>query len=79
MSKNDFKAVCDELDFTRAILADTNKVLDKIVEGLENAIQDCEEALDEGLTDGSEQIFEGRLDLAESLLRNIRKWESKHD
>jgi hypothetical protein len=79
MSKNDFKAVCDELDLTRAILADTNEVLDRIVESLEATIEDCEEALEEGLTDGSDQIFEGRLEFAESLLENIRKWEGKDE
>ena len=56
-------------------LENLESTMDKIVNALETAIQDCELAQDEKLTDGSEQIFEGRLELAECLLRNIRKWE----
>ena len=56
-------------------LENLESTMDKIVNALETAIQDCELAQEENLTDGSEQIFEGRLELAEILLRNIRKWE----
>lgn len=38
MSKNDFKALHNELDATRGALDNTNKVLDKIVEWLEDEI-----------------------------------------
>jgi hypothetical protein len=31
---------------------------------------------DGGLTDGSEKIYEGRYELAEDLLDQIKKWEA---
>lgn len=43
-----------------------------------NASQDADNALTEGyLTDGSEGIFEGRYELAESLLEQIKTWEAQ--
>lgn len=41
-----------------------------------NASEDAEDALgNEYLTDNSEGIFEGRHELAEDLLDQIKKWE----
>jgi hypothetical protein len=43
-----------------------------------NVSEDAEEALgNEYLTDNSGGIFEGRLELAEDLLDQIKKWEAK--
>lgn len=48
---------------------ETSKILAKVVNQLKFCIEDiCE---DEVLTDGSEDIFEGRKELAESLLELI--------
>jgi hypothetical protein len=42
-----------------------------------NASKDADDTLnDGGLTDGSEMIYEGRYELAEDLLDQIRKWEA---
>jgi len=42
-----------------------------------NASKDADDTLnDGGLTDGSELIYEGRYELAEDLLEQIRKWEA---
>jgi hypothetical protein len=42
-----------------------------------NASEDAEDALgNEYLTDNSEGIFEGRYELAEDLLDQIKKWEA---
>ena len=42
-----------------------------------NAIEDAEDALgNEYLTDNTEGIFEGRHEMAESLLDQIKKWEA---
>ena len=48
-----------------------SEILNKVVDQLKSCIADCEEILEEGLTDGSEDIFEGRKELAESLLEMI--------
>tara|TARA_Y100000996_G_scaffold414828_1_gene406959 strand:+ start:922 stop:1086 length:165 start_codon:yes stop_codon:yes gene_type:complete len=50
-------------------------ILSKIVEQLKTCISDCEKALQEDLTDNSEQIYEGRQELAESLLELIESEE----
>ena len=50
-------------------------MLAKLVDQLKVCISDCEEALEEDLTDGSEGIFEGRKELAESLLKLIESEE----
>lgn len=53
-------------------------ILDKVKKFCETAIKDANNALeDEHLTDGSEGIFEGRLELAESLLETIQDLENK--
>lgn len=82
---NDFKAVCDELSLTRTILADTNKVLDRIVDWLEFEVEDLEK-YSKAFSNksylslsGSDFINVGKHETAEELLRLIRKWESKHD
>jgi len=42
------------------------------------ASKDASDTLDEGnLTDGSEGIYEGRYELAESLLEQIKTWEAQ--
>jgi hypothetical protein len=42
-----------------------------------NASKDADDTLnDGGLTDGSENIYEGRYELAEDLLDQIKKWEA---
>jgi len=42
-----------------------------------NASKDADDTLnDGGLTDGSELIYEGRYELAEDLLDQIKKWEA---
>jgi hypothetical protein len=73
MDKHSIKALHDELDLTREALFNSNMVIAKIIDQLNFCIQDCEEAYDE-LIDGSEityQIFEGRQELAQSLLDMI--------
>lgn len=79
---NDFKAVCNELDRTRIFLADTNKVLDKIVVWLEEEIDEGQEFVDAYensqpciTSDGTDLIMVGRHECAEGLLSQIRKWE----
>ena len=53
-------------------------ILDKVKKFCETAIKDANNALeDEHLTDGSEGIFEGRLELAESLLETIQDLENE--
>lgn len=46
-----------------------------LVEQLEEAMDDANEALLEGLTDGSEGIYEGRLELALQMHTTIKMWE----
>ena len=53
-------------------------VLSKIKKFCKTAIKDANNALEnEHLTDGTEGIFEGRLELAESLLEQIDIWEQE--
>lgn len=53
-------------------------ILDKVKKFCKTAIKDANNALEnEHLTDGSEGIFEGRLELAESLLETIQDLENK--
>ena len=57
-------------------LENLESTMDNIVEALESTIQDAEQVLEnEELTDGAEKIFEGRLESAQGLLENIRRWE----
>ena len=76
MDKHSIKALHNELDLTREALFNSNMVIAKIIDQLNFCIQDCEEALDE-LPDGSGedlyQVFEGRQELAQSLLDMIAK------
>ena len=45
-----------------------------------NALKDADDVLnDGGLTDGSEGIYEGRYELAESLLEQIKEWEAQYE
>ena len=45
-----------------------------------NASKDADDVLnDGGLTDGSEGIYEGRYELAESLLEQIKTWEVQYE
>ena len=45
-----------------------------------NASKDADDVLnDGGLTDGSEGIYEGRYELAESLLEQIKTWEAQYE
>ena len=73
MDKHSIKALHNELDLTREALFNSNMVIAKIIDQLNFCIQDCEEALDGELTDGSEQVYEGRQELAQSLLDMIAK------
>jgi len=68
---NRLKEMAKELDDTRHALDESHMIIAKIVDQLLCCIQDCEEALEEGVTDGSEQVYEGRQELAESLLDTI--------
>jgi hypothetical protein len=53
-------------------------VLNKVKEFCFNAIEDANEAIENAdLTDGSEDIFEGRLEFANSLLDRIQVWEDE--
>ena len=54
-------------------------LLAKIVDQLKTCISDCEKALEEDLTDGSEQVYEGRQELAESLLELIKSEEVAYE
>ena len=71
MDKHEYKALRDELDSTRTALFNSHMVIAKIIDQLHYCVLDCEEALDGELTDGSEQVYEGRQELAESLLEMI--------
>ena len=71
MDKHEYKALCDELDSARTALYNSHMVIAKIIDRLRYCVLDCEEALEEGVTDGSEQVYEGRQELAESLLEMI--------
>lgn len=54
----------------------SKNILKEIKKFCNDAIKDANDALEENLTDGSEGIYEGRLELAESLLDQIKEWES---
>ena len=53
-------------------------VLLKVKDFCRDAIKDAEPIVngDEVLTDGEEKIYEGRYELAESLLEQIHLWEN---
>ena len=53
-------------------------LLNEVKEFCKNAIEDANDALEnEDITDNSEGIYEGRLELAESLLEHIELIENK--
>ena len=60
-----------ELDDTRHALDESHMIIAKILDQLHCCVRDCEEALEMDITDGSEQVYEGRQELAESLLEMI--------
>ncbi len=55
-------------------------ILNKIKEFCKNAIEDANDALEnEYLTDDSENIYQGRLELSETLIEQIELWENELD
>ena len=70
---NRLKEMARELDDTRHALDESHMIIAKIVDQLLCCIQDCEEALEMELTDGSEQVYEGRQEVAQSLLDTIEE------
>ena len=56
----------------------SKEILNKIKLYCQSAIDDANDALEEDLTDGSEDIYEGRFELAQSLLERIEIWEKEN-
>lgn len=56
----------------------SKEILNKIKLYCQSAIDDANDALEEDLTDGSEDIYEGRFELAQSLLEQIEIWEKEN-
>ena len=61
-------------------------LLDKIIEWLEQELAEGQEVIDEyqgdlrpKCTDGSDDIIEGRVESANALLEQIRKWEASNE
>ena len=68
---NHLKLVCKELDCTRILLADNNKMLGKIIEWLEVEIEFTEHFMNAC----EDQIMIGRHKCAKSLLNKIKKMD----
>ena len=85
-NKHDMKLMDNEVNNLRNQVFYLNGLLDKITEWLEQEESGSQEVIDEyegGLrpkcTDGSDDIIEGRVESANALLKQIRKWEANDD
>ena len=78
MSNHLIKELDREVDSLRDALSYQADVYNKIVNWLEAEMQYNEPVIngDEVLTDGSQDIHVGRNECAESLLKQIKKWEA---
>ena len=85
-NKHDMKLMDNEVNNLRNQVFYLNGLLDKITEWLEQEESGSQEVIDEyegGLrpkcTDGSDDIIEGRVESANALLEQIKKWESEDE
>jgi len=78
MSNHLIKELDREVDSLRDALSYQVDVYNKVINWLEAEMQHNEPVIngDEVLTDGSQDIHVGRNECAESLLKQIKKWEA---
>ena len=84
MDKHQFRILEHENMQLRSQVFYLNKILDNIEDWLEQEVKDDQEVINEyeeklrpKCTDGSDDIVVGRVECAESLLEQIKKWESE--
>ena len=86
MDKHQFRILEHENMELRNQIFYLNKILDNVTEWLEQEVKDGQEVINEyegklrpKCTDGSDDIVVGRVECAESLLEQIKKWESEDE
>jgi len=85
MDKHEMKLMDNEINNLRNQVFYLNNILDKITEWLEQeaegqeVINEYEGDLRPKCTDGTDDIIEGRVESANALLEQIKKWESEDE
>ena len=74
----EIKELRDHVFYLNNILENVKEWLEQEAEGQE-VIDEYEGGLRPKCTDGSDDIFEGRVESANALLEQIKKWESEDE
>ena len=86
MNKHEMKLMDQEITDLRNQVFYLNTILNNVTEWLEQEVKDDQEVINEyegklrpKCTDGSDDIVVGRVECAESLLEQIKRWESEDE